>query len=43
MLERTSGNVVITAVDTLMYVVLSKGKKHVRYGELVGTIEYMTL
>ena len=43
MLEPTSGNVVKCAVDTLMYVVLSKAQTHLHYGELVGTIEYMTL
>jgi hypothetical protein len=36
-LERTTGNVVISEVDDLMYVVLSKAEEHVPYGELVGT------
>jgi len=42
-LELMTGNVVIPEVDVLMYVVLSKAKKHVPYGELVGTREYITL
>jgi hypothetical protein len=33
------GNVVITDVDALMYVVLSEVGKHVLYWELVGTTE----
>jgi len=35
-LEGMTGNVVISDVDVFMYVVLSKAKKHVPYGELVG-------
>ena len=42
-LEPMSGNVVISEVDALMYVVLSKAKKHVLHGELVGTTESITL
>ena len=38
-MERTTGNVVISEVDDLMYVLLSKAEKHVSYGELVGTRE----
>ena len=30
--------VVISEVRALMYVVLSRAKKHVPYGELVGTV-----
>jgi hypothetical protein len=37
------GNVVISEVDALMDVVLSKAAKHVPYGELVGTRECITL
>jgi hypothetical protein len=36
-------NVVISEVDALMYAVLTKAEKHVPYGELVGTTEYITL
>jgi len=36
-------NVVISEADSLMYVVLSKAKKHVSYGELVCTPECITL
>jgi len=36
-------NVVISEVDSLLYVVLSKAKKHVSYGELVYTTECVTL
>ena len=32
-----TGNVVITEVDVLMYVVLSRTENHVTYEELVGT------
>jgi len=32
-----SGNVVISKVDSLMYVVLSKPERHVSYGRLVCT------
>jgi len=42
-LEPMTGNVVITEVDILMFVVLSKAEKHVPYGELVGIREYITL
>jgi hypothetical protein len=34
-----TGNVVISEVDALMYVVLSEVCKHVLYWELVGTPE----
>jgi len=37
------GNVVISKVDTLKYVVLSEVEKHVRYGELVDTTKRLTL
>jgi hypothetical protein len=36
-------SVVISGVDSLTYVVLRKTEKPVSYGELVGTIECMTL
>jgi hypothetical protein len=36
-----TGNVVI--YEALMYVVLSKAEKHLPYGELVGTMERVTL
>jgi hypothetical protein len=36
-------HVVISEVDTLMYVVLSKAEKHVLYGKLFGTTECVTL
>ena len=38
-LELMTGNVVVSRVDALMYVILSKAQKHVPYGELVGTTE----
>jgi hypothetical protein len=34
--ELMTDSVVISEVDALMYVVLSKAEKHVPYGELVG-------
>jgi len=37
------GHVVISEVDALMYVVLSKAEKHVPYGELVGITECIML
>jgi len=36
-------NVVISEVDALMYVVLSKAEQHVPYGKLVGTTECLIL
>jgi len=36
-------NVVISEVDVLVNVVLSKAEKHVRYGQIVGTTECATL
>jgi len=38
-----TGNVVISEVDALMYVVLSKVEKHLSYEELFGTTECVTL
>ena len=38
-----TGNVVTSEADALMYVILSKGEKHIPYGELVGTTECITL
>jgi len=43
MLELMTGHIVISEVDALMYVVLSKAESQVPYGELAGTTEYMTL
>jgi hypothetical protein len=37
------GNVVISDVDTLMYVVISKAEKHAHYGKLVSTRACITL
>jgi hypothetical protein len=34
-----TGNVVISEIDALMYVVLKKAEKHVPYGQSVGTTE----
>ena len=42
-LETMTGNVVISEVDALMYVVLSKAEKHASYEELFGTTECVTL
>jgi hypothetical protein len=42
-MELMTGNVVISEVVALMYVVLSKAEKHVHYGELVGSTECITL
>jgi len=38
-----NGNVIISDVDALMYVVLSKAEKHAPYGKLVGTRACITL
>jgi hypothetical protein len=38
--KKMNSNVVISEVDALMCVVLSKVEKHVSYWELVGTTEY---
>jgi hypothetical protein len=43
MWERMIGNVVISEVVSFMFVVLSEAEKHVPYGELVVTIESLTL
>ena len=40
--ERMIGKVVVSDVNALMFVVLSKAEKHVPYGELVGTTEWIT-
>jgi len=42
-MEQMIDNVVISEVDARMYVVLSKAKKHVPYGELVCTSECIIL
>jgi hypothetical protein len=39
----TTGNFVISGVDSLMYVVLSEAEKQVSYGELFGTTASVTL
>jgi hypothetical protein len=41
--ENMTGNVVISEVDAFTCVVLNKGEKHVRYGELLGTTKCTTL
>jgi hypothetical protein len=38
-----SANAVNVVVDAFMYVVLSKAEKHVLYGELIFTTEFITL
>jgi hypothetical protein len=43
MLELKTGDVVISGVDLLMYVVISGADKHVPYGKLVGTPGCRTL
>jgi len=42
-LEQMSGNVVISEVDALMYVVLNRAENHVPNGETVGTTDSITL
>jgi hypothetical protein len=42
-LEPMTVNIIISEVDDLTYVVLSKAKKHVPYGGVFGTTEYITL
>jgi hypothetical protein len=41
MLQPMTCNVFMSDVDARMYVVLSKAEKHVPYGELVGSTEYI--
>ena len=36
-------NVVVSKVDALMYVMLSKAEKHMPYGESIGIIECIML
>jgi len=43
MLKPITDNVVISEEDALMYIVLSKERKHVPYRELVGITECITL
>jgi hypothetical protein len=38
-----TGCVVISEVDALTYVILSKAEKHMPYRELIGTAECTTL
>lgn len=42
-MEKMAGNVVISDVGALVYVVLSKAEKHVPYRELVATNVCITL
>lgn len=42
-MEPMTGNVIISEVNALMYVILRKAKEHVSYGELVGTKEGVML
>ena len=42
-LEQMIGNVVISEVDALTYVVLNSAEKHMPYGELVCTTDSITL
>ena len=42
-MEPVTGSVIISDVDILMSVVLSRVEKHVPYEELVGAAECMTL
>jgi hypothetical protein len=39
MLETMTASVIISMIDVHMYIVLSKAKKHMPYGELVDTSE----
>jgi hypothetical protein len=39
-LETMTGNIVISGVDVLMCLMLSKAEKYVACGELVGTTKY---
>jgi hypothetical protein len=43
MLEPMTGIIVISEISALRHVVLSKAEKHVPYGELVDTTEYIML
>jgi hypothetical protein len=43
MLETMTANVIMSVIDVLMYVVLSKVEKHVPYEELVDTTECIKL
>jgi len=43
MLKTVTGNIFISEIDALMYVVLTKAENHVPYGELAGTTECTTL
>jgi len=38
-----TGNIVLTEVDAVMYVMLSRGENHVPYEELLGTTERIML
>jgi hypothetical protein len=41
--ERMAGNIVMSGIVALTYVVLSEAEKHVPYGESVGTTECIML
>ena len=43
MLKPVIGNFLISKVDALMHVVLSKAEKYVLHGELAGTTKCITL
>jgi hypothetical protein len=43
MVEMTTGNVVMSKVDALMYDIVIKVEKHVPYEELAGTRECIML
>jgi hypothetical protein len=38
-----TGYVIVSKVDALTYVMLSKTERHMPYGELIGTAECITL
>jgi len=42
-MEMMTGNVVISEVDALLYVVLSRAEKHVPHRQLAGTTQCITL
>lgn len=43
MFETITGNVIISEVDALVYVLISKAEKHMHYGELVHNRESVML
>jgi len=42
-LKRVNGNLDMSDVDAVMYVVLTKAGKYVPYGELLGSVECIAL